>query len=120
VIDFLKLHYVLSQRRDTAYWRQHTAEVPERLGQLLTLWRHRAPSRSDFYRIEEVFPAGSYQYILYGMGFRTEYSRPQPHEAAQADAYFREAATLTQRMLAGLPSNRDLLNHIRQHGLPRI
>ena len=120
VIDFLKLHYVLSQRRDTAYWRQHTAEVPERLGQLLTLWRHRAPSRSDFYRIEEVFPAGSYQYILYGMGFRTEYSRPQPHEAAQADAYFREAATLTQRMLAGLPSNRDLLNHIRQHGLPRM
>ena len=121
VIDFLKLHYVLSRRRDTAYWRDHTdpARMPQRLGELLTLWRHRAPSRSDFNRIEEVFPAGSYQYILYGMGFRTEYSRPQPHEAVQADAYFREAANLTQKMLNGLPSNRDLLNHIRQHGLPR-
>jgi tryptophan halogenase len=74
VIDFLKLHYVLSQRRDSAYWRDNTATVPERLGELLTLWRHRTPSRTDFYRIEEVFPSASYHYILYGMGHHTEFS----------------------------------------------
>ena len=36
-----------------------------------------------------------------------------------ADRAFREAASLTRRMLPALPSNRELLAHIRQHGLPR-
>jgi hypothetical protein len=117
VIDFLKLHYVLSRRRDSAYWRDNTAAVPERLGELLTLWRHRAPSRSDFNRIEEVFPSASYQYILYGMGRTTEFTKQHPHEAAMADGYFREAANLTQKMLDALPTNRELIEHIKRHGL---
>ena len=121
VIDFLKLHYVLSQRRDTAYWRDNTAAVPERLAELLTLWRHRAPSRSDFYRLEEVFPPASYQYILYGMGFRSDFSRAaRPQEAATADAYFQEAAGMAHKMLSGLPDNRTLINHIKRHGLQKI
>jgi hypothetical protein len=124
VIDFLKLHYVLSRRQDTAYWRDHQdpATVPARLQELLTLWRHRAPSRHDFFRIEEVFPSASYQYVLYGMGFRPEpgaLDRPCEPPAA-ADPYFREAATLTRRMLAALPGNRELIEHIQRHGLPRI
>jgi flavin-dependent dehydrogenase len=121
VIDFLKLHYVLSQRRDTPYWRDNTAVVPERLAQLLTLWQHRAPSRSDFYRLEEVFPPASYQYILYGMGFRSDFSRaPKPQEAARADAYFQEASAMARKMLGALPDNRALIHHIKHHGLQKI
>ncbi|MYM89921.1 tryptophan 7-halogenase [Rugamonas sp. FT82W] len=120
VIDFLKLHYVLSRRRDSDYWRDNTASVPDRLGDLLTLWRHRAPSRNDFNRIEEVFPWASYQYVLYGMGFRSEFMNPQPRLAALADGYFREAAELTHKMLGGLPDNRTLINHIKRHGLQKI
>ncbi|MBV6321535.1 tryptophan halogenase family protein [Duganella violaceipulchra] len=120
VIDFLKLHYVLSQRRDSDYWRDNTAAIPDRLNDLLTLWRHRAPSRNDFNRIEEVFPSASYQYVLYGMGFRSEFSYPQPRQAALADGYFREAAALTRKMLGALPDNRELINHIKRHGLQKI
>jgi len=121
VIDFLKLHYVLSRRRDTAYWRDNTADVPERLGELLTLWRHRAPSRSDFNRIEEVFPSASYQYILYGMGHRSEFGgASRPSQSAAADRYFQEAATLTKKMLGALPDNRALIDHIKRHGLQKI
>jgi 2-polyprenyl-6-methoxyphenol hydroxylase-like FAD-dependent oxidoreductase len=123
VIDFLKLHYVLSKRRDTPYWRDNTdaAKVPERLNELLQLWQHRAPSRSDFYRIEEVFPSASYQYILYGMGFKSDFSRsPKPQEASMADGYFHEAAILTKKMLGALPDNRALINHIKRHGLQKI
>jgi hypothetical protein len=121
VIDFLKLHYVLSRRRDTAYWRDNTSDVPERLGELLTLWRHRAPSRSDFYRIEEVFPSASYQYILYGMGHRSAFGAVvKPQQAAAADGYFHEAATLTKKMLGALPDNRALIDHIKRHGLQKI
>jgi len=120
VIDFLKLHYVLSQRRDSAYWRDQQETVPPRLRDLLTLWQHRAPTRNDFPRIEEVFPTASYQYILYGMGFRSQFRPAAPQQAALADGYFREAASLTRRMLAALPDNRSLLTHIRQHGLQTI
>lgn len=124
VIDFLKLHYVLSQRRDSDYWRDNTRSdaVPERLAELLTLWRHRAPSRHDFYRIEEVFPSASYQYVLYGMGagLDPEQAQRQAEYAASADACFREAADLTRKMLSALPDNRTLLAHIARHGMPTI
>lgn len=124
VIDFLKLHYVLSRRTDSAFWRDNTLaeSIPERLRELLALWRHQPPSRYDVPRIEEIFPSASYQYVLYGMGFR-----PEPGGATKrsdnpdlADDYFREAATLTAKMLAALPGNRELITHIRRNGLPRI
>ena len=118
VIDFLKLHYVLSRRVDSDYWRDNRA-APARLEELLTLWRHRPPSRNDFGRIDEVFPSASYQYVLYGMGFHTEHGAGKRH-ADQADGYFREAAALTSKMLAALPGNRDLIDHIKRHGLQTI
>lgn len=124
VIDFLKLHYVLSERRDTAYWRDNCdpAALPARLGELLTLWQHRAPSRYDFARMDEVFPSASYQYILYGMGRKTApgYAATVPQQGELADGYFREAADLTRKMLAALPSNRELIDHVKRHGLMRI
>jgi len=123
VIDFLKLHYVLSKRYDTSYWRENreASSIPARLQELLRLWRHQPPSRYDLHRIEEVFPAASYQYILYGMGFETDYGdgRRRSDRPDLADAYFAEAQSLTRKMLAGLPSNRELLAHIQRHGLAR-
>jgi hypothetical protein len=44
----------------------------------------------------------------------------RPEQAGLADGYFRESATLTHKMLGGLPSNRDLINHIKRHGLQKI
>jgi glycine/D-amino acid oxidase-like deaminating enzyme len=123
VIDFLKLHYVLSQRETSDFWRDNraAASVPARLRELLELWRFQPPSRYDLHRVEEVFPSASYQYVLYGMRFRPEpegFSR-RTDDADRADEYFREAAQLTRRFLGALPSNRDLLDHIRKSGLPR-
>jgi len=124
VIDFLKMHYVLAKRSDSEYWRDNVRpeSIPDRLSEQLTLWRHQPPSRYDFYRTEEVFPSASYQYVLYGMGFRPD---PRPasrraDDAGRADGFFREAAAMTGKMLAALPTNRDLIAHIRRNGLPRI
>jgi hypothetical protein len=114
VIDFLKLHYVLSRRSDSPYWIENRlpAGIPDRLRERLQLWRTRAPSRRDFSRIEEAFPAASWQYVLYGMGFRME-APPRPSDRPDlADQAFREAARLTAKMLPALPSNRELINHI--------
>ncbi len=122
VVEFLKLHYLLS-RRDTPYWQAHRAQhsVPQALRERLQLWRHQPPSRADFPRSEEIFPSASWQYILYGMGVR-----PQPRPArrtedpAQAQARFEEVAALSRRMLPALPAHRALVEHIKAHGLPRL
>jgi len=123
VVDFLKLHYTLSRRDDSDYWRAHRdpSTQPERLADLLALWRHRAPYRQDFFRIEEVFPAASYQYVLHGMGFVPEPSARLRHPSLgeAAEPHFRETAHLARRMLGALPLQRSLIDHIRAHGLPR-
>ena len=121
IIEFLKLHYVLSKRMDSAYWLDHRAAHTRspRLSDLLALWRTRAPSRRDFPRIEEIFPAASWQYVLYGMGFRPEFGERASDLPDRADQYFREAARLTARMLPQLPANRAMLDHIRQYGIPQ-
>jgi len=123
IIEFLKLHYVLSRRDGADYWRDHrsVATRPESLRELLQLWAHRAPSRNDFYRAEEVFPAASYQYVLYGMKFKSA-SRPlrplRPQSLAAARTRMQDVTTITRRLLGGLPRHRDLIHHIHAHGMP--
>ena len=90
--------------------------------ELLELWRYRAPSGRDFYEIEEIFPAASYQYVLYGMGFRPE---PETHERRldnqeAALSCFRTTQDLVGKYLKGLPSNRELIEHVIAHGMRRI
>jgi len=123
IMDFLKLHYVLSQRTDSDYWKDNRRpdSIPERLAELLQLWKYQPPSRRDVNQIEEIFPSASYQYVLYGMGFRPEDSGTSRRsaDAAVADRLFSESAGLAGKMLAGLPTTRELINHIKQQGLPR-
>ena len=104
------------KRTDTDYWRDNLRpeSIPQRLQDLLELWRHQPPSKYDLYRVEEVFPSASYQYILYGMNFMPD-QRPATRrmdDVARAEGYFREAAELTRKMLAALPGHREMLDHV--------
>jgi flavin-dependent dehydrogenase len=67
--DFLQLHYRLSQRRDSAYWRTVTEEIAlsDRLTDLLEEWKLRDPVLNDFGHHMELFPPASYLYVLLGM-----------------------------------------------------
>ena len=124
VIDFLKLHYVLTHRTDSDYWRDNcrTESVPPRLLELLALWQHQSPSRYDLSRVDEVFPSASYQYVLYGMGFRPQQRATvrRSDDTTAAHSYFQDAATLTRKMLAALPNNRELIAHIQRNGMLKI
>jgi len=123
IIDFLKLHYVLTKRREK-FWRDNTdpASVPDRLKNLLHLWKYQPPWFFDeFDRIEEVFPAASYQYVLYGMGFKTEVM-PGDNNGSRATAtsYMSENLAMTRKLRAQLPKNRDLVKKIHEYGLQAI
>jgi tryptophan halogenase len=124
IIDFLKLHYVLTRRTDSGFWRDNLLpeSIPERLKNLLQLWKYQSPWFFDeFDRLEEVFPAASYQYVLYGMGFRTEVG-PMDNADTEATAsrLLRESAVMTRQLRSQLPKNRDLIRKIHEHGLQRI
>lgn len=123
VIDFLKLHYALSRRDDSDYWRRHrdSASHTDSLRELMPLWRRQAPSRYDLPQAAEIFPSASYQYVLYGMGVRPEpRGLRRADDPAAAESAFAEVAVMRRRMLDGLPSHRDLLDHIALRGMPKI
>ena len=124
IVDFLKLHYVLTKRTDTAFWRDNVdpATVPDRLRDLLTLWKYQSPWFFDeLDRLEEVFPAASYQYVLYGMGFETQVTAEDTVETAlAASRLLKENERVTGEMRGRLPKNRELLNKIYEYGLQPV
>ncbi|MBO9669884.1 MAG: tryptophan 7-halogenase [Sphingobium sp.] len=124
IVDFLKLHYVLTKRQDSAFWRDNLLPetIPDRLQDLMLLWKHQSPwFHDEFDRIDEVFPAASYQYVLYGMGFRTEIEHQvRTSEARDAARAMRENLTHTERLRQGLPRHRDLIRKIHEHGMQPI
>ena len=126
IIEFLKLHYILSQRRDTQYWRDNceASSIPEQLTDLLALWRHQSPWHRDNNNVDDMFPSASFQYVLYGMDFETMPSQTQRRseqaEGLRAGNLFQENMARTQQLQASLPSNRDLINKIYTFGFQKI
>ncbi|WP_420138543.1 tryptophan halogenase family protein [Sphingomonas sp.] len=121
VVDFIKLHYCLSDRRDTAFWRDNTdrSTRSDALQDRLDRWRHRAPDFIDVDLNHDVFTAANWQYVLYGMGYHTDLS-------AQASSYryFEDAqrvfADVRQQQANAarlLPSHRALVDQIIRPGM---
>lgn len=118
VIDFVKLHYVLSERSEDYWLAQRAPEtLPDALKDWLALWQYQAPSRHDFIENEEVFSSTSYQFVLYGMQFKTRFGASATPPAAQKRAHrlHTELQQHQQKLLAALPTNRDYLATLRQH-----
>jgi len=124
IIDFLKLHYMLSQRTDNDFWEDNRRpqSIPESLRELIALWRYRPPGNHDFTSNNEVFPAASYQYILYGMGFKTD-TRYLAHTLVEqdlAEEQFSRNARAIRQALATLPKHRDLLKKVHLYGFQAL
>jgi len=124
IIDFLKLHYVLSERTDEAYWRDNIAQesISDRLQDLLELWKHHPPHLNDTDAQFDVFPVASIQYVLYGLNFNTQLDR-QSHlyqHDLLAQKHFQANLKMLAKVQSGLPSHRQLIEKIKQHGLQKI
>ncbi len=123
IVDFLKLHYGLSARSG-AFWRDHTdrSTWSDRLSELVDRWAYTSPSREDFTQSLEIFPAASYAFVLYGMGFETRppSMRRRRNDPVRAKRIAEQTAATAQKYLAGLPTNRQLVDHVRDHGLAQV
>jgi tryptophan halogenase len=99
ILDFINLHYCLTQRTDTEFWREigKPERINDRLRAKLEFWRHKVPSKTDF--VDQrlpgydpkplpgaslpgdgrpaidtgtIFGLESYEAILYGMEFLSQ------------------------------------------------
>lgn len=124
IIDFLKLHYILSKREDNLFWSDNRDPdtIPESLRELLGLWAYQHPWDYDFTDRCEVFPAASYQYVLYGMGFKTNMDDVvlSPDEVEFARRKIRDNERFIQKVTTSLPKHRDLINRVHQYGFQKI
>lgn len=112
IVDFLKLHYVLSERPEP-YWRAHrdAATISTDLTDMLRLWRDQPPSSYDFPLAQEMFPAASNQYIYYGMGSVTK----TRSTGAKIDP---SIARRARALSAAMPTNRAYLDALRAATAP--
>lgn len=116
IIDFIKMHYCLSQRRDSGFWIDNAdpASIPDTLQDKLRKWKRRPPHRLDFVGDLEMFMTSSWQYVLYGMEFRTDLE-PMRSAYPHMDAARREFAMIQQaalRALDDLPDHRALVEQL--------
>ncbi len=114
IVDFLKLHYVLSRRMEP-FWvaNRELSTIPESLNELLAVWRQRFPWHDDFAQKDEIFSDASYQYVLYGMGFETSVP-PWARASFDTSVANRHRAEVTRarNALAQLPGHRALLSQL--------
>jgi flavin-dependent dehydrogenase len=122
IVNFLKLHYCLSQR-DEPFWRDNAdpASIPERLKELLEQWKYRPPGRFDFILDLESFAFFNYQYILYGMEFKTDLSpvRDEFPNVKEAEKIFAKIRNFSERATHDLPAHRALISSINAEGRVR-
>jgi tryptophan halogenase len=103
--DFLILHYKVTERRDSPFWRQCAAmEIPDTLAQKIELFRE---TGRVFRRNEELFAENSWVQVMMGQGIM-----PQSRHPIAAKLRDEELATLLQslrdsarRTVAGLPEH---------------
>jgi len=119
-LDFIKLHYAISQRRDSDFWRDNVDPSTSRdsLHELLDRWRFRPPTEMDIDTNIDIFTEPSWQYVLYGMGWKTDLSAKSGvyryHDDARAA--FADVQRQADYAIRTLPSNRQLVQYAQTAG----
>lgn len=109
--DFVKVHYFLTRRRDTPFWRDNTepSSAPDSLLAMLEQWSIRPPQQFDFTTRSSLFNEHSWLFIMLGMGWRPKtmegFRSSANHEAGSR--LMAEAAADAKRGLAMLPDHRS-------------
>ncbi len=124
VIDFIKLHYCISKRRDSDFWIDNTNpnSIPDSLRENLAFWRLNIPSEYDFHSKLEIFNLENYLYVLYGMEFDTDISAQSYrfNQQQQYQSWLSQLNRHAEQTMSQLPAHRELIKKIKLHGLQAI
>jgi hypothetical protein len=123
-VEFIKLHYCISQRQDSQYWRDNcdVKSIPNHLLDRLSYWQTKPPTKYDFDNAWEPFNLDSYLYVLYGMNFNTDISdnKAAYSDSVKANEMFERIDLASGLLIDKLPEQRELINQVLQHGFNKI
>ena len=116
--DFIKMHYCISDRTDSAFWRDNKKadQLSDKLKNNLARWHRFTPVREDFASKFDLFDLENYLYVLFGMNYV-----PAKQQSKQSDnqqvAEFKQQRV--KQLLSELPKHRELLDKIKKFGLQK-
>ena len=123
-VEFIKLHYCISERRDSQYWIDNCdpVSIPQHLQERLSFWKSQPPTKYDFDNAWEPFNLDSYLYVLYGMGFDTDVSEVASKytDVIKAEKLFTEIDQASDLMIKKLPKHRELIKKVIQYGFSQV
>lgn len=123
-VEFIKMHYCISQRRDSQYWIDNCnpESIPPNLKRRLAFWQNHPPTKYDFDNAWEPFNLDSYLYVLYGMGYKTDLSSNHSafSEVKRAKHLFDNIDKASELLSAQLPQQRELIEKVCQFGFSRV
>ncbi len=107
--DFLILHYKVTQRRDSPFWRQCAGmAIPDSLEQKIELFRE---TGRVFRKNEELFAETSWLQVMMGQGIVPQSYHPVAGKLRQdeLDRFLGGLRDMVSQTVAGLPSHQDYI-----------
>lgn len=124
VFDFIKLHYCISKRSDSQFWRDHQDRNTwsANLRKKLDKWAHTIPSQVDFADTPGVFNLANHLYVLFGMQVTPSIVPTKDNQQDQASSHYhlKMMEQVSTQIEPVLLQHRALLQQIQRYGLHRI
>ena len=123
-VDFVKLHYCITKRKDSQYWIDNCDpdSIPVALKNRLAHWKTHPPTKYDFDYAYEPFVLDSYLFVLYGMQFDVDIvsNRSSFSRNMEAKVKFDNIEKVGEMLINELPTHRELVEKVYQFGFPKI
>jgi tryptophan halogenase len=114
-VDFIKLHYFLSDRQDSPFWLANYNEddLSEELSDRLNKFKLRPPLQSDFFSRFDLFDEKNFLYVLYGMNFETNCPAMTATELEQSKEILADHDRLVAKADKHLLKHREWLSGLK-------
>lgn len=121
VIDFIKLHYCISDREDSTFWidNKNHDSIPESLLEKLERYKFQHPNQYDFAGKFDVFNLDNYLYVLYGMSFNT-IKNVSTYKDTEFKSYLSRFEKYKTEVVLAMPEHKYLLDQINKYGISKI
>ncbi|QTN26949.1 tryptophan 7-halogenase [Rhodoferax sp. AJA081-3] len=116
IIDFVQMHYLISDRSDSDFWKanQTSPHVSDHLSSLLERWRVLPPKNSDLLYRFELFDISNYLHVLYGMRYDTRNAPMSDYIRSESQAAVEQVKKKAAFLATHLPGHREWLVGLRQ------
>ncbi len=114
-IDFIKLHYILSDRTDSQFWidNRDPKSIPESLKQFMKRCETKVPTEFDLPIGPQCFSILSYYAVLYGMEFYPDMSiKPDNRSMNIQQDLHNTVSKIWNNAKQELPTHRELINSL--------